>query len=155
MGSFVTELEEGVRVNPSHLRSLRPNPATLWSRIERDHPAAIVALREAGGKASQRPTDVGKRDWGDGRTSRKQHIIEEIGSERIVCRCGATVEYGPLPAENAWDLHRGVTPPEPTVYRYGQLATDDEVGDFLSRAIDPHYHFDPRGLIDTAWRPAR
>jgi hypothetical protein len=138
VANLYTDLEEGVRVNPEHLRALRPDPVALWSRIEREHPAAMVTLRAAGGKASQRPTDVGKRDWGDGKTNRQRHLIVNISlsdlPQWIACRCGETITSLPLSIMDAWDLHRGIELHEPTVYYYDKV-DDAEVHWILMKIL--------------------
>jgi hypothetical protein len=155
VANFYTDLEEGVRVNPEHLRALRPDPVALWSRIERDHPSAMVALRAAGGKASQRPTDVGKRDWGDGKTNRQAHLIVDISlSERpqwAICRCGETVVSEPLSMMDAWDFHRGVEVPEPTAYHY-DVTEDVDVHWSLMKILYEEY-VPLVNLLDLEFRP--
>jgi hypothetical protein len=80
------------------------------------------------------------REWGDGATSQAEHVISDLSFEGgwATCICSGVVSAvdNVLTLEDAWDVHRGrpdlVFDRRLNAY-YPDLATDEEVSDFLSQ----------------------
>lgn len=75
------------------------------------------------------------RTWGDGGGKNRAHEIEVMSYELGVIFCGVdgtAVRFGEVPADVAWDQHRGVQVPyEQRVVDRSAQATDAEVDEFL------------------------
>ena len=89
------------------------------------------------------------RSWADGATDEREHVIADISfRERwITCRCGENVTAaGNAALEDQWDLHRGLSPEVVASRRLEapvvELATSEEVRDFLGRASNLHYSYE-------------
>jgi len=84
------------------------------------------------------------RTWGDGVGDGRKHVIGAIDlhsepeDQYIACEpCGTYIPRGIyLSIDRAWDAHRGLEYHPP---RYGILATNSEVHEFLKKVDNPQY----------------
>jgi len=84
------------------------------------------------------------RTWGDGVGDGRAHVIGAIDlhsepvNQYIACDpCGTFIPLGVyLSIDRAWDAHRGLEYRPP---RYGILATDSEVSEFIKKVDNPQY----------------
>jgi hypothetical protein len=96
------------------------------------------------------------RQWGDGATDGRVHVILDASFEPdfelIWCGpCDMGVGQGEfLSLDRAWAHHRGLVYHTP---RYGALATDEEVSEFLRRVENPQARAEMAGSFSTLSNP--